>query len=235
MTRSRGLAGRLTAAVLGLSLLLSGCASGPSGPELTADERALREESQRLTEVVAQGGVVGALIGGLLGAALGGKRGAVIGAGAGGVVGGLGGYYVGKRQTAYATEEARIEAMIADVRADNVRLAGYIETAERVIAADRRRLDRLKADLAAAEISAAAAERELGAIRDNHAVIAETLESVRQQRDGYRQALAQASQDMPNVDLAAMDAEVRQMELQIAQLESELDSLDEALALTRIG
>ena len=114
-------------------VLVSACAAvgGGSGP-LTEDERLLRQRSSQFQKNVLQGALAGGVLGGLLGGVIGGDvKSAVIGAGAGAVAGGAGGYYVTKRQQEFASEEARIASMTADVEADNTELKEYLAVAGR--------------------------------------------------------------------------------------------------------
>lgn len=218
-------------------LLCVGCAAVGGGPEtLTPDEQRLRQESAQLQRNMLQGGLVGAALGGLVGAVAGRDIvSAAIGTGAGAIAGSLGGYYVAKRQQDYASEEARIDSMIADVRQDNSELEQYILTAQRVIATDKERIAELDRQYAANEVTLEEAQTQLEGVHKNRELIAETIAGLRSKQKDYQFALEQTQEDNPTADLSEMDQEVEQLKRQIALLEGDLDSLNDALAVSRIG
>ena len=97
-----------------------------SSTPLTPQEQEMRKQGEVFNKTVVEGAVVGALAGALTGLLI--KRdakGALIGAAAGAALGGGTGYYLAQKQKQYASTEQRMDAMIADVRADNQKVAGF--------------------------------------------------------------------------------------------------------------
>lgn len=216
----------------------AGCATSPDHVTnaITVDEQSLRQQSKQMNKSIAQGAATGAVLGGLLGALMGGDRKSVlIGVGAGAIMGGVGGYYVAKRQQDYANEEARIQAMITDVENDNKQLSEYIQTAHRVIESDKQRIKDIERQYASQEIALAAARAKFEQIRENRQIIAETIHAMHKKKAEYQYALDQTKQNNPESDLLELNDEIIQLEQQVAALEQDLDSLDDALALSKLG
>jgi hypothetical protein len=108
---------------------------------LTPAERRLREQSEAFQRTVWEGAFTGATAGSILGGWLaGGIRGAIAAGTAGGASGSLAGAYVARKQSAFASAEDQLQAMVADVRQSNRAVQSLIVHAREVIAQDRRRL-----------------------------------------------------------------------------------------------
>lgn len=210
-------------------------ASVSSGP-LSTEEQRLRQQNDAFTLTVVEGAVAGAVIGGLIGGLVTGDwSGALIGAGAGAVAGGASGAYVASRQKEYANEEARIDAMIVDLRQDNNNLRKYIVTAEEVIAADHRKLADLNQQYANQQINRKEARQQLARIRENRDVIAETAETLEKKRQEYVYAAQETRRQNPSANLHEMERQIAMLEDNIDALETDLDSLTEALEVSPVA
>jgi hypothetical protein len=120
-------------------LLAAGCSEGPFltwEPETEA-EREMRESVERLQSTVGEGAILGAAGGAALGALLGGAEGAFRGAEIGRLGGAAAGSYVRQLQSEFASEEAVLDQVIADLKATNARLEENI-AAMRGLLAERR-------------------------------------------------------------------------------------------------
>ena len=112
---------------------------GTTAAEYRADpEQELQRHIDALTRSAFDGAAVGTLIGGAASLALGAgsktfARGALVGATGGVSAGG----YVGFLQQKYATREARLEHLTADIEQTNANAMATIQTMERLIAARR--------------------------------------------------------------------------------------------------
>lgn len=223
------------------ALLLQGCATGSlsaDDPNLTPEERALREQADDFNRTVAEGVVAGAALGALLGAlASGGRpgRGAAIGAVAGSVAGGFYGNYVGQQKQRFANEHARLDAMVADVESDNLRLEAYIRTTDRVIADNKKQLKELNAQVAEGKISEARAQADLQRIRKNQEAIQAAIDRLKTNRKEYINAALDTQRTNPNVDVTPLDREIASLEENIRRLEAQYRELDRAIAVTQIG
>ncbi|MBI3452243.1 MAG: glycine zipper 2TM domain-containing protein [Rhodospirillales bacterium] len=226
------------AALMAAILALTACqAIPPDDPRLSPEERRLREQAADYNRTVAEGAIAGAVIGAILGAALAGRnnrgQGAIIGAAAGGALGAASGYYVAKQKEAFATEQARLDSMIGDVRADNARIEALIANAQSVIASNRAQLEDIQKRVNTGQMNRQTAKAEVERIEDNQRVITRTVENLRKKADEYREASMKTSQQ--GVNTGPMNAEIGVMQANIARLEAELAGLTEALNVSRLG
>ena len=183
----RGLA---VALVAGLSL--GGCVTtSGSADNLTPEEQRMRAQADDFSDTVVQGAVVGAVAGGLLAILSGNKDNAAQFAALGAAAGGGAGYYVAKQKENYATEEARLDAMIGDVRKDNSRLAELTANAKTVIVSDMARIDKVEAQLAAGQITQQQAKAELARAEDNGKYLTSAIEGLKKRHEEYVKASAE--------------------------------------------
>ena len=115
-------------------LLVAACAGWE--PETEA-ERELRLSRERLQSTVGQGGLTGAAGGALLGALVGGAGGAFQGAEIGRLAGAAAGAYVRQLQAEYASQEAVMVQVAADLRATNAEMQRSIDAMRAVLAQTR--------------------------------------------------------------------------------------------------
>jgi hypothetical protein len=221
-----------------LAVFASGCASVPD-VQLTPAERKIRSDRERFEKTViggaAQGAAVGALIGALGGALSGGDRNqvakaAAVGAAAGGALGALDGYKTAKLQQAKMNEASALAAIAADVRRDNAILGDLVTTSSGLIADARGRLDAVKREAAANRVSA----QEVNAARRreeaNLAELQKSLASAKKQREDYIKVAntMNAPDQRRNVN-----AELSQMQSQIAKLEQNIAQYSSAITASR--
>lgn len=234
----------LVPAILCIALLVSGCQTtgygvGSSVP-MTPEEKRLRQQSEDFNRTIVEGAVIGGILGAVVGAMTGrsseerAKR-ALIGGGIGAAMGAAGGYYVAKQKDHYASEQARLDSMIADVRADNTRTQAYVSTARKVIEENKRQLAAISEKLKARKITLAEANFRYARIEDNHKVIATTIEGLKRRHMEYLNAAQKTRRTQPHLNTAKLDGEILQLENQISALESGLGELVEAMNVSRIG
>jgi hypothetical protein len=222
-----------------MTMMLAACATNYEN--LTGDERLLREQSDSFVAEnvfggAATGAIIGALLGALVGAAVGGDAesagyGAAAGAGAGLIVGGIDGYLQGKAAQYQANQVMMARAVAADVRRDNQRLSELLETASRVVEADKRKLEQLQSQVEARQITLDQARKEAEVVSENSETIEETLADAREKRDNYLDARNRLSFG----DTAELDMEIHQLNAEIAELEQQVASLNASLDLTGLG
>jgi outer membrane lipoprotein SlyB len=220
------------------ALLLAGCAT--STENMTADEQLLREQSDSFVAEnvfggAAEGAVIGAIAGAILGGLIGGDAtsmgyGAAAGAGAGAIAGGVDGYIQGKEAQYQANQVLMARSVAEDIRADNEELAKVLQTASRVVEADKQKLAKLQSQVAAKEMSLDQAQQEAALVRENSETIAGVLEDAKTKRDKFAESRGQLS-----TDTAEVDAEIGRLNTQIAQLEQQLDQLNASLELTDLS
>jgi hypothetical protein len=236
---------RGTALILVAALALPGCATStdpggyrPASVPLTPAERRLRRQTADLARTNTQACVAGGALGGLSMLLLSrnrrdaGQR-ALVGALAGCAAGmGLNTYVQGERRQ-YAFEEERLRSMLADVRADNDRVARLIDTTEEVIAADKRRIADAERSYAAKQTSLAQARRELRAVRDNRVHLKRTHAALRDRHQEW--ARISSYERRLGSDTRALDAEIERLKEQISGLEEELMLIDQRIRVSPIS
>jgi archaellum component FlaC len=217
-------------------------ASTGNSADMTDDEKLLREQSASFVQDntvggAATGAILGCVLGGVLGALLGGKAqaaalGCGAGAAAGGIAGGVDGYLKGKAAQTQANEVLMTRSVTADVEKQNAKLEAAVQTAQRVVDDDQKKLDQINAALAAKTISLDNARAQTADIRQNSAEIAKILDAARKSRDTFVDA---RNQLQGGSDTTALDAEINQLNGEIAQLETQLAQVNNSLNLTHLN
>lgn len=230
---------RASAVILCGSLLLAGCATSPqysSGAPLTPEEQRLRQQADTYNETVVEGAVIGALIGAAAGALIGGDaKGAAIGAGAGALLGGGAGAYLANKQEQYSNDEQRLDAITADVRADNQRTAGILDSAKKVIAADKAKIRQIDKQLASGQINLAQARTQMASVDENKRYLEATIKNLKAKQAQWEEVAARSQGGSNPQKVAEMNQEIKKLERQVAVLESELDSLVQQRRVSRVG
>lgn len=227
--RSRILRSSL-APLVAISLCL-GCQTmtEPERP-LTPAEARLREQRKDFGVTIFQGAVSGAA----LGAAAGGicvlldacdKDAIWQGAAAGAVAGTAAGVYIANKKETYATEEAALDSAIADIQADNDRLETMVADTETIVAADKKKLDRIDADVKANRITQAEAKEQLEAIDDNRRFLKSTIADLEKRQNEWK-AVADETRKEDPAKAAEMDAQIKTLEGRVATMKTELDALN---------
>lgn len=231
-----GLAKRITA-LLAVGVFAFGCVTTGGGQPLTAEEQRLRDQADDFNETVVQGAVVGAIAGAVLGALLGGNnraQGALVGAAAGGAIGGAGGYYVAKQKEAYGNEQARLDSMTRDVRADNTRLASYISNTQKVVAKNRDELQVMRAAVAQGTREESDMRALVVKVEGNRDAVGKALEGLKENRDEYLNASAQMT-SRTAANTAPMDSEIQRLNGQIQALEREHQALNRLVTVNTLS
>lgn len=220
----------------------SDAASAPErsdAPPLTPAEKQMQEDEKRFYSTLMGGAFVGALAGaglGIAGCHLAGYRDArlrnCIAASTvtGGIVGGVDGYVTAKREAAGRNELRALHSTIADVRQDNERLKSFISNSDRVLAEGRGRLAALNKDLAQRKVTAAQAEEARLREQRNIESMTKALDNAKQSRTTYLAAAKQIRGDAQSK--RDFDAEINQLNKQIAQLENNVREYNKALAVS---
>ena len=245
MNNKRETRARLLAGTMAGALLLTSCASPPPpqpaagvepGRPLTADEERMRSQAADYNRTIAEGIAVGAAAGAGAGALAGlaacrGKLeciliGAAVGAVLGGGLGGFGGKYYADKKERYNNEEQRLDAITADFKSNNHKLEDELSNIRVVTLDNKKRLEKVRKDLAAQQMSAEQARKELATIDSNRAFLQARVDELKKLRNDFREVAQQARADSGNNPrVAKMDGEINAMERQITLLQGELDAL----------
>jgi len=228
----------LLAALTGAALILSACQtlSTRGSQPLTPEEQRMRQQADTFNETMIEGALVGAAVLGVLTyMATGDQNKALQGAAAGALIGAGAGHYMASKQQQYATEEERLDSIVADVRADNAKLARLNRSAQEVIVADLAKIERLDTQLAQGKISGEEARREMATVDDNRAYLSSTLANLKTRHEEWERVAARVRRSGDYRGAAEVDREIDKLEQQIGSLEGELDTLTERRRISRVG
>jgi len=216
---------------ISLALVLAGCQSldntGPGGASSQLDPRLENSSSAKFfSKSGVQACAVGALAG--AGACLLSNRGnaqcMLIAAVAGCGVGMGANYYLDVQRSKYAKDEDRLDAAIADVRKDNQELQSLAQTAREVISDDRKKIAKIRQDIAKKQVQREQAEKQLAEIDANADYLKKALAGVQNKQEQWEK-VAESERDAGGNRLKTLNAEIDQMKKQRNQLESEIDQL----------
>jgi hypothetical protein len=207
---------------------------------LSPAEKQMREDKDRFDKTVFGGIVVGAVIGagtGLAYSLITGEdpkkrnRTLLATTAAGAVAGGVDGYVTAKKEQAGRQRVRELQAATADVRQDNDHLQSFIDSTNSVLAEGRARLAALSRDVATKRISAKDAERARQREQQNIDEMQTTLDSAKKSREQYQQA-ASKLQGTPQ-ERRDLDAEIKKMDKEVAQLEGNIAEYNRALQVSK--
>jgi peptidoglycan hydrolase CwlO-like protein len=142
-------------------------------------------------------------------------------------------YYLDQRRSQYSNTEQRLDAMIADVRADNQKLQNLTQTARTVMAEDKQQLAKIKQDIAANKVEKTKAQQQIAEIDANTRYLKNTLAELKAREKQWREVASSERASGARVD--RLDAEINRMQQQIASLESEINELYQQRSAIHLG
>jgi len=232
---------RKAVSALMVVVLLGACQTtqnSANNANLTPEERRLREQAEDFNTTVVEGAIVGALAGAILGALLSSNnraQGAAIGAGAGAAIGAGSGYYVAKQKEQFANEQARLDSMITEVKADNNRLEAFIQTTNTVVAKNREELNAMQVAVKNGTKKRADMQALLVRAEGNRDAIQVAIANLKENRAEYLNASNQMRVDAGNtVDVGPYDAEIARLDGQIQVLEREYADLSRVITVNQL-
>jgi|GEM_PF-1694884 len=218
------------AALLSLSLLLPACqnpnvgtSTGASSQPLTAEQQAMRQQSQRWNQTAATGALAGAATGAAAAAAFGrGNTGqnALIGAGIGALVGLAAGLAVAERNLAFENREASASQRIQSAQQVASNLNNAAASSEAVARQNQQRLAQLDRQYRAGQITAAQYRSQTETMRQDAELMRKTAGEARD----ARQRLVASARQVPQLmtEEAKIDQAQRRLEAAADDLESAL-------------
>ncbi len=204
------------------TLGLVACAA-TEDPNLTPQQRALREQANRWNTTVATGAAVGAASGAALGAAVGGRnrgQAALIGGGIGLLAGALGGAAVANRNLGFEERERPLQERVADAQRRNSELEQFTQSAEQLSADNRRRLDQLDQQFRRGQLTAAEYRSQADRLRGDATLMREQVDSAKSLED--RLATAAASDPQLQREATRAGQNRSRLERTTSELESRL-------------
>jgi predicted RNase H-like nuclease (RuvC/YqgF family) len=216
---SIGKRGRLGAALIAGSLLLSGCEN--------------MSDSQK-TQLQGAGG--GAALGGIVGAIFGDAKGAAIGSALGAAVGYGVGSAVADRKQQYATAEKFYDAQIRQTQATNQQLARYNRDLGRQVAGYRQEIAKLQTQVRSGNAQYEEASRTHRRIEASYAESKKTLDQAEQELEVQKQVADEMKQSagqyasrtqQENEQVAALASHVSVLQQQVETLASQSNQLQQ--------
>ena len=228
----------LTAAAVAMVVAVTGCETMPGmttvDANLSAEERALREDANVFNATVLGGAAAGAAAGGLGCLLFGGSltdcaTEIAIGAATGGVVG----YMTASSQRAANEQVRQADVVTRDIMAENEKLAKLVSSARSVLESNRASAEALKARIASKEADAAEIEAMQAKLRSNIGVLSSTIDTLTEKKHQYTEVAANLQSQ--GEETAEVRAQVREMEDHIALLVEYRDALEEELDVELMG
>ena len=204
----------------------------------TEDERRLAQLSEAYNETLVEGCLIGAAAGAGIGAAAYSRnrgQGALIGGLAGALLGCLAGNYLGNLQNGYATDEDRLDKVIADLSQENLTLQNMIPIAARVVQDNEARIAELDKAVTSGRITRAQAEEQLQDVDATREQLEKTLNKARSRLADQKQAVAMAARRSSPYQVQVATAEIEKKQQQISALQSELDTLTKLRSISSVG
>lgn len=144
-------------------------------------------------------------------------------------------YYLDQRRSEYANSAERLKVMSDDVREDTRKVQERTQTALQVIADDKKSLARIQTEMKRQALDKAAAQKDLGRIDKNIAVLRKDLDNMNDKVAQYRE-VSDAERASGNKRQAGkLDEEIKKMNAQVASLQGEVDMLFEQRSAITLG
>lgn len=184
---------------------------------------------------------VGILTGVIIGAATGDdsedrKKKMLVGAGAGCVLAMGANYWLqGQRQqAAYAEED--MQQMLANLKEENRKLSGLVNSSKAVVAEDRRKIQQIDTAYRKKQISLDEAKRQMAEVDDNREHLEKTLANLEERKKNWSELGSKVRASQPGgADAKAIDGEIASLEKKIKVLKTELSSLEQTRRVSAIG
>ncbi len=203
------------------TMLVTSCASVPSagrGQVLTPAQIEMRTRAKAYNRTVTEGMVGGAVAGALFGALIAGSgdraKGAAIGALAGGLAGGLTGKYLAGKQKAYASKEAQLNSVIADLHLQNNEAESLIAALDMVVSEHKATLASLDAKYEEGLVGDADIRRQMAMVKQDQKQIQLALETAKDDQKLFSETRTALAKNDPDANFSELDREIaRQKEL----------------------
>ncbi|MGF1729006.1 hypothetical protein [Photobacterium kasasachensis] len=217
-----------------LVVSLVSCKTIPDIPIL--NDRNISPEAEQLnnqvddfSQTVTEGAVIGAITGTLVGLVAGdSKEAALTGLVVGAAGGAAYGYYIAGKKQEYADKESALNALIQDLSDKNENLSAMVNTAQKLLAADRKRLSDLESQIAQNQQQQQQFEDLVAQIQNDRKVIAKAIELTDKKYEQATNNLANFEKQFDvqgEAGLQAMLTKYNQQKQQLVAIDKELYEL----------
>ncbi|HYQ91804.1 MAG TPA: hypothetical protein VES89_06940 [Candidatus Competibacteraceae bacterium] len=213
-------------------------ASAPEEQGLSPVQRQLRTRADALStpvwktatfwQATALGTIAGAVI---AGAQHEDTEGIIKSAAVGGSIGALVGAYIASKQQEYASHEAMLDSMIADVRLKNQQSEAFIESMKQVIAEDQTRLDQLEQQYKENRIIQGDLKRQQGIVEADRKKIKEAIQKAQEQLEVFARARMDYRDKNSGVTTTGLDQEIDSFQKKITVM----NGIVKALSVPELG
>lgn len=160
------------------SFLLSGCQTIPSltSAQPSPEAQKLDNQTSDFNRTVVESAVAGALIGGLTGLLVGdNKESAAKGMVAGAIGGAAFGYYIAGQKREFANKEQALNSIAQDLQETNNNLKTMVNTSERMLAEDRKRVERLRKQIASGQAQQSSNNELIAQLKSDRKVLGKAI------------------------------------------------------------
>ena len=220
-------AAAMVAALLGGCLTDGGRLRIPHIPhlfsaDLTPAQQQLRERADTFNQTVWEGAAIGAAAAATITFFTSNDddrvRNTVIATVAGGTAGAIAGDYIAGKQEDYADREDVLDSMIVDVRQKNVESEQLIDAMQAVLDEDNRKLESLRAQLDAGEITRADYQGDIARIDADRVEMQVAVDSAGEQLGTFKSARDLYQKENADVDTAQLNNEIATLQGRIATM-----------------
>jgi chromosome segregation ATPase len=145
-------------------------------------------------------------------------------------------YYLDQRRTEYANTSDRLAAMQRDVEADTANIIERTNTAQQVIADDKRQIAEIEKHMKEKTMEKKQAEKQLARIDKNIEVLNRDLKNMNEKVSLYRDvADAERKDGGKKSEVQRLDRQIDQMNVKVAVLQKEVDDLYSMRSAVTLG
>lgn len=144
-------------------------------------------------------------------------------------------YYLDQRRSEYASSAERLEAMSQDIKEDTQKVIARTQTARRVMAEDRQRIERIEQEIAEQRANQASVQRELAGIDSNIGILRRDLSNMQKSITEYKEVAQLERQEASPAEVQKVEQEIEVMNQQVIALQQEVDDLYSMRSAITIG
>lgn len=145
-------------------------------------------------------------------------------------------YYLDQRRTEYANTSDRLAAMQRDVEADTANIIERTNTAQQVIADDKRQIAEIEKHMKEKTMEKKQAEKQLARIDKNIEVLNRDLKNMNEKVSLYRDvAEAERKDGGKKSEVQRLDRQIDQMNVKVSVLQKEVDDLYSMRSAVTLG